>query len=211
MLLLVLLLMLLLLLLLLLLSVLLLLLLIMDDYEIQIQMDEAPPAHPRGSRRRRPTPVDPLHGNPYLESIDSTPASRHCQKLRRMHIGAHAAIDWDAIDAISERHRVCRFIPVDSLWHRLFELAHTPSYRELLVEFLSTFTFHPPRADQPPAQPGAPPLPPEVSFRLACVWRSMTLAQFAVRCGLYLQEEIDTHVYTQGLVVVDKPTLLECW
>ncbi|KAM0071751.1 putative Dilute domain-containing protein [Helianthus debilis subsp. tardiflorus] len=72
--------------------------------------------------------------------------------------------------------RLRHFIPVDSSWHRLFELAHMPSYRELLVEFLSTFTFHPPQADQPPGQPHAPPPLPEVSFRLAGVWRSMTLA-----------------------------------
>ncbi|MFS7903573.1 hypothetical protein Hanom_Chr01g00025671 [Helianthus anomalus] len=100
---------------------------------------------------------------------------------------------------------------MDSLWHQLFELAHTLSYMELLVKFLLTFTFHPPRTDQPPTQPHAPPPPPpppEVSFRLASVWRLMMLAQFAVHNGLYLQEEIDTDVYTQGLVVVDRPTLL---
>ncbi|KAM0049611.1 hypothetical protein Hdeb2414_s0008g00287911 [Helianthus debilis subsp. tardiflorus] len=61
-----------------------------------------------------------------------------------MQIGAYPAIDWDAIDEISETPRVCQFIPVDSPWHRLFDLAHTPSYRELLVEFLLSFTFHPP-------------------------------------------------------------------
>ncbi|KAJ0451802.1 hypothetical protein HanHA300_Chr15g0571721 [Helianthus annuus] len=93
-----------------------------------------------------------------------------------MHIGAHSAIDWDAIDEIIETPRVRRFIPVDSPWHRLFELAHTPSYKELLVEFFSSFTFHPPGAAQPPAQLDAPPPPPEVSFRLAGVLRSMTLA-----------------------------------
>ncbi|KAJ0591814.1 hypothetical protein HanHA300_Chr03g0077611 [Helianthus annuus] len=130
----------------------------MEDDEIQMEMDMDPPV-PRGLRRRRPPPVEPLQGHAYLEFIDGTPASRHCQKLRRMHIGAHATIDWDAIDAISETPRVCRFIPVDSSWHRLFELAHTPSYRELLVEFLSTFIFHPLRADQPPAQADAPPPP----------------------------------------------------
>ncbi|KAJ0644415.1 hypothetical protein HanRHA438_Chr16g0754041 [Helianthus annuus] len=88
-----------------------------------------------------------------------------------MHIGSHSAIDWDAIDAIGETARVRRFIPVDSPWHRLFDLAHTPSYRELLVEFISSFTFH------PPGVPG----------------------------------EIETEVYTTGLVVVDRPTLLGFW
>ncbi|KAM0012949.1 hypothetical protein Hdeb2414_s0046g00746731 [Helianthus debilis subsp. tardiflorus] len=90
----------------------------------------------QGPRRRRRPLVDTLQGHPYLEFPDDTEAARHCQKLRRMYIGSHAAIDWEP--------RVRRFIPVDSPWHRLFDLAHTPSYRELLVEFLSSFTFYPP-------------------------------------------------------------------
>ncbi|KAM0048893.1 putative FHY3/FAR1 family protein [Helianthus debilis subsp. tardiflorus] len=51
----------------------------------------------------------------------------------------------------------------------------------------------------------------QVSFRLAGVQRSMTLAEFAVRCGLYMQEEIETEIYTAGLVVVEKPTLVGFW
>ncbi|MFS7987978.1 hypothetical protein Hanom_Chr11g01029151 [Helianthus anomalus] len=97
----------------------------------------------RGPRRRRLPPPDTLQGHPYLAFPNGTPSTRHCQKLRRMHIGSHAAIDWDAIDEIRETVRVRRFIPVDSPWHHLFELAHTPSYKELLVAFLSSFTFHP--------------------------------------------------------------------
>ncbi|MFS7980738.1 hypothetical protein Hanom_Chr10g00942811 [Helianthus anomalus] len=107
--------------------------------------------------------------------------------------------------------RLHYFIHVDSSWQCLFELAHTPSYWELLLEFLSTFTFHPPRADQPPTQPQAPPPLPEVSFTLAGVWRLMMLAEFLVHSGLYMQEEIATAVYTQGLVVVDRHTLLGFW
>ncbi|MFS7981294.1 hypothetical protein Hanom_Chr10g00949281 [Helianthus anomalus] len=80
-----------------------------------------------------------------------------------------------------------------------------------MVGFLSTFAFHPPRVDQPPEQPHVLPPPPEVYFRLVGVWRSMTLAEFAVHRGLYFQEEIATDVYTQGLVVVDRPTVLGFW
>ncbi|MFS8032489.1 hypothetical protein Hanom_Chr17g01558381 [Helianthus anomalus] len=76
-----------------------------------------------------PLLVDPLHGHAYMEFTPTPP-----------------------------KHRLCYFILVDSWWHSLFAIAHTPSYRELLVEFLSTFTFYPPRANQPPTQPHAPPL-----------------------------------------------------
>ncbi|KAJ0871065.1 hypothetical protein HanRHA438_Chr11g0507911 [Helianthus annuus] len=164
----------------------------------------------QGPRRRQRPPVDTLQGHPYLEFPDGTDAARHCQKLRRMHVGSHASIDWDAMEEIAETPRVRRFIPIDSPWHRLFDLAHTPTYRELLVEFLSSFTFHPPGEPVQLPYPGAP-HPPEISFRLAGVMRSMTLAEFAVRFGLYMQEEIETEIYTAGLVVVEKPTLVGFW
>ncbi|KAM0014628.1 hypothetical protein Hdeb2414_s0034g00725951 [Helianthus debilis subsp. tardiflorus] len=185
----------------------------MEDDDIQLELDGAPPGGQpvqQGPRQRRLQPPDTLQGHPYLEFPDGTDAARHFQKLGRMHIGSHSAIDWDAIDAIDETARVRRFIPVDSPWHHLFDLAHTPSYRELLVEFLSSFRFHPPGVPVPLPHPDAPPLP-EVSFRLAGVLRSMTLVDFAVHCVLYMQEEIETEIYTAGLVVVDRPTLLGFW
>ncbi|KAJ0788816.1 hypothetical protein HanPI659440_Chr05g0196311 [Helianthus annuus] len=126
----------------------------MDEVEDQIHAA----AHPQGPQRAPQPPVDQLHGHAYLEFTASTDPARHYGKLRRMHVGAHVVVDWDALEAIGERPRLRYFIPVDSPWHHLFELAHTPTYRELLVEFLSTFTFHPPRVDQPLAQPYAPPL-----------------------------------------------------
>ncbi|MFS7970986.1 hypothetical protein Hanom_Chr09g00827381 [Helianthus anomalus] len=154
----------------------------------------------KGVRRAPPLPVDPLHGHAYLEFTAGTDAARHCRKLRRMHVRLHVAVDRDALKAIGEMFRVRYFIPVDSSWHRLFELAHTPTYRELLVEFLSTFTFHPPRANQSSSQPHAPPPPTEVSFRLTSVWRAVMLAEFAVHSGLYLQDEIARNVYTEGML-----------
>ncbi|KAF5807621.1 hypothetical protein HanXRQr2_Chr05g0235691 [Helianthus annuus] len=39
----------------------------------------------------------------------------------------------------------------------------------------------------------------------------MTLAQFVVRCDLYLEPDIITDLYRQGLVVVDRPTFLGFW
>ncbi|MFS7980740.1 hypothetical protein Hanom_Chr10g00942831 [Helianthus anomalus] len=117
--------------------------LIMDKVEDKIH--EAP--HPEGPWAPPPS-VDPLHGHAYLELTPGTDSARFCGKLRMMHVGSHVAVDW--------MH-----------WRPL--LAHTSSYRELLVEFLSTFTFHPPRADQPPTQPQAPPPSHEVSLRLASV------------------------------------------
>ncbi|MFS8016515.1 hypothetical protein Hanom_Chr15g01369561 [Helianthus anomalus] len=41
------------------------------------------------------------------------------------------------------------FIRHDTPWSRLFNLAFLPSYRVLVIEFLSSFEFHPRPADQP--------------------------------------------------------------
>ncbi|KAM0017406.1 hypothetical protein Hdeb2414_s0027g00687751 [Helianthus debilis subsp. tardiflorus] len=124
----------------------------MDKVEDQIH--EA--LHPEGPRRAPPPPMDPLHDHAYLEFTPGTDTTRFCGKLRRMHVGSHAEVDWDELEAISEMPRLRYFILVDSSWQCLFELAHPPGYMEQLVEFLSTFTFHPPRAVLPPPQPQAP-------------------------------------------------------
>ncbi|MFS8026118.1 hypothetical protein Hanom_Chr16g01483181 [Helianthus anomalus] len=167
--------------------------LIMDEIEDRIHA-----SHLQGSQQRPPPPVDPLQGHAYLEFTPGNDVVRNCRKLKRMHVRGHVAIEWDALDAICEMTRAHYFIPVDSSWDRLFVLSHMPSYRELLVEFLSTFTFHPPRVDKPPAQPQAPPPPHEVSFRFAGVWRALTLAEFAVHSGLYLQDENATDEVVAG-------------
>ncbi|MFS7951751.1 hypothetical protein Hanom_Chr07g00598801 [Helianthus anomalus] len=57
--------------------------------DIQVELDGASSGGQpvqRGPRRRRLPPPDTLKGHPYLEFPDGTPAARHCQKLRRMHI-----------------------------------------------------------------------------------------------------------------------------
>ncbi|KAJ0821388.1 hypothetical protein HanPSC8_Chr16g0719611 [Helianthus annuus] len=41
--------------------------------------------------------------------------------------------------------------------------------------------------------------------------RSVSLAEFAVHSGLYTEAEIATDLYTTGLIMVDKPTLLGFW
>ncbi|KAJ0736213.1 hypothetical protein HanPI659440_Chr11g0441021 [Helianthus annuus] len=110
-----------------------------------------------------------------------------------MYIGSHAAIDWDAMDGIAETPRVRRFILVDSPWYRLFDLAQTPTYMELLVEFLSSFTFYPPGSQ--------------------CRSRTQVLLlRLRFLSGLLaFCEEIETEIYTAGLVVVEKPILVGFW
>ncbi|KAJ0934298.1 hypothetical protein HanRHA438_Chr03g0105841 [Helianthus annuus] len=173
------------------------------DYEEDI------PEQPQRKRRARPPP-DPLENHPYLEFPQESEAALRCEKLRKMHIGEHFAVSWKTLRKLEVEDWVRKFVPVDSPWDRLFELSFTPTYREILVEFLSSFEFHPRRPNEV-VDPAQPPPPPEVSFRMAGQAREMSLAQFAVHSGLYTEAEIATDLYTKGLVMIDKPTLLGFW
>ncbi|KAJ0865498.1 hypothetical protein HanRHA438_Chr12g0541171 [Helianthus annuus] len=153
---------------------------------------------------------DPLENHPYLEFPPESDAALRCEKLRKMHVGAHFAVCWKTLRKLAAEDWAREFIPRGSPWDRLFELSYMPTYREILVEFLSSFEFHPRRPDQV-VDPAQPPPPPEVSFRMAGQARSMSLAEFAVHSGLYTEAEIATDLYRTGLVMADKPTLLGFW
>ncbi|MFS7946645.1 hypothetical protein Hanom_Chr06g00538811 [Helianthus anomalus] len=99
-----------------------------------------------------------------------------------MHVGGHWAVCWESLQTIMERERAQEFILAGSLWDRLFELSHMPSYREILIEVLSSFEFRPRRVDQLMDR-RIPSL--EVCFHLASQARAMSLSEFATRCGLY--------------------------
>ncbi|MFS7974125.1 hypothetical protein Hanom_Chr09g00864891 [Helianthus anomalus] len=59
-----------------------------------------------------------------------------------MEIGGHVAIDWSASEEVEEAVRARGVIEHDTPWERLFELVFLPSYRVLVIEFLSSFKFH---------------------------------------------------------------------
>ncbi|MFS7921734.1 hypothetical protein Hanom_Chr03g00240381 [Helianthus anomalus] len=60
--------------------------------------------------------MDTLHAHPYLVFLLDTDVTAHCTKFRRMHIGQHLAVDWEALDSIGETARARYYVPVDSLW-----------------------------------------------------------------------------------------------
>ncbi|KAJ0443920.1 putative golgi SNAP receptor complex, subunit 1 [Helianthus annuus] len=82
-----------------------------------------------------------------------------------MHVGAHFAVSWKTLRELAAEDWAREFVPRDSPWDRLFELAFTPSYREILIEFLSSFEFHPRRPNQA-VDPAQPPPPPEEFRRI---------------------------------------------
>ncbi|KAM0059068.1 hypothetical protein Hdeb2414_s0005g00177331 [Helianthus debilis subsp. tardiflorus] len=148
-------------------------------------------------QRLEQQPVDPLLIHPYLEFPPDSKAVGHCAKLTRMHVASQDTVEWVFIETIGEMAIAHEFISIDSPWNRLFELSYMPTYRELLVEFLSPFSFHPCRGGQSEERHDyAHSPPPEVSFRIANVARAMTLAQFEVHCTVYLEDDIAIDLYT---------------
>ncbi|MFS8020134.1 hypothetical protein Hanom_Chr15g01411951 [Helianthus anomalus] len=79
----------------------------MDD-GIDDQIDDQHLQLPQGPL----SPMDALHGHPYMEFPDGTDAAAHCMKLRRMHIGQHLGIDWDAPEKVGETARAREFVPM---------------------------------------------------------------------------------------------------
>ncbi|KAL8244547.1 hypothetical protein R6Q59_010805 [Mikania micrantha] len=77
-------------------------------------------------------------------------------------------------------------------------MAFQPSYREVVVEFHSTFTY----------RPGGV---PEVVFSMLRQQHEMSLAQFAVITGLYWEPKTVTPLYTAGITEIDDATLRAWW
>ncbi|MFS8031195.1 hypothetical protein Hanom_Chr17g01542971 [Helianthus anomalus] len=66
-----------------------------------------------------------------------------------MHVASQHTVEWVFIETIGEMAIAHEFVSIDSPRNRLFELSYMLTYRELLVEFLPPFSFHPCRGDQP--------------------------------------------------------------
>ncbi|KAJ0805609.1 hypothetical protein HanPI659440_Chr02g0080211 [Helianthus annuus] len=148
-----------------------------DEMEIEQFNLEQPP-----QERDQPDPLE-------------SDAALRCEKLQKMDVGAQFAVCWKTHRKLVTEDWAREFVSRDSPWDRLFELSYIPTYREILVDFLSSFEFHPRRPDQV-VDPAQPLPPPEVCFRMAGQAHSMSLAVFAVHSDLYTEAEIATDPYT---------------
>ncbi|KAD6794855.1 hypothetical protein E3N88_05751 [Mikania micrantha] len=82
-----------------------------------------------------------------------------------------------------------------------------PAYREIVLEFLSTFEFHPPQAggmealDQLPA----------VSFTLCGQDVQMSLTQWGIATGFYTRDEVTTPLFVDAAIEEDAAVLVDWW
>ncbi|KAK1428446.1 hypothetical protein QVD17_17280 [Tagetes erecta] len=143
-----------------------------EDFLNDIRMQDLPPEDEF---------IDALAEHEYLMFPEDEVAQEKCNKLKKMAVGGHIAIDWTFLDEIAETNRARDIIGIDTPWARLFEAATNNSFRELTVEFLSSFVYErrPLGFVENPNQPFN-----DISFRLAGVQRTMTLREFAVRRGM---------------------------
>ncbi|KAL8227352.1 hypothetical protein R6Q57_017184 [Mikania cordata] len=121
-----------------------------------------------------------------------------CDKFRTMRIGRQKAVDREVLDEIGEGDYAERWIGEETPWRRLFDMAFQRSYREVVVEFISTFTY----------RPGAV---PEIVFSMLRQRHEMSLAEFAFISSLYWEPETVTSLYTAGITEIDDATLRAWW
>ncbi|KAK9053111.1 hypothetical protein SSX86_029741 [Deinandra increscens subsp. villosa] len=130
-----------------------------------------------------------LDPHPFLNHPRNTDDRRKLWKFLDRPIHRTRVIDWDLIDTVRERQRVTGYIGEEgaSGFPRLFEMGAHPSYRELCLEFLSTFSFNPIRygsQDQVVHE--------SISFRLCGQAHRMTVGHWAVQVlRIYDQADID--------------------
>ncbi|KAL8192567.1 hypothetical protein R6Q57_027752 [Mikania cordata] len=92
-------------------------------------------------------------------------------------------------------------------WPRMLEMGAFPAYREIILEFLSTFEFHPPQAggmealDQLQA----------VSCTLCGQEVCMSLTQWGIAIGFYTREEVTTPLFLDAAVDEDEAVLTDWW
>ena len=158
------------------------------------------------SNRPNPTPFESQSFHPWFEKLDEKEFERMLSYTKKTH-EPERTIDFRSIRSIdggSERVRAHLFEP----WVCLFEI-HEPSYKELTVEFLSTFSFPARFHTSPFDQADA------IKFQLGGVRRSLSVQQWAEILGLYTEREIRSPVWTNALTTwpetMDKPKRVAFW
>ncbi|KAJ0735654.1 hypothetical protein HanPI659440_Chr11g0434521 [Helianthus annuus] len=131
-----------------------------------------------------------------------------------MRVGQPRELSWDALREYGEKVRARGFIRENCPWDRMFLEAAAPSYRTMMVEFLSTFLFRPRPAGQPNLDmddPNLEPPPPGVSFCLFGQRHNMSLCQFAVATGFYTEDKLVQDIYTTAITAMPDDQLLASW
>ncbi|KAL8251318.1 hypothetical protein R6Q59_035011 [Mikania micrantha] len=94
-------------------------------------------------------------------------------------------LSWDLVVNLNQQTRLQPLITEP--WSRLLYI-NRPLYRQLLMEFFSSYSFSFPSQNIYQNSFG-------LTFRWGGRWRRLSVAQFATRMGLYTEGELDTEVF----------------
>ncbi|MFS7934916.1 hypothetical protein Hanom_Chr05g00397291 [Helianthus anomalus] len=117
-------------------------------------------------------------GIPYMDYPNNSREYKRFNRLQQMKVGWQRALSWEALQEVGEEERARGLIRENSPWDRMFSVAAGPSYRTMMVEFLSTFVYRPRPADRPNSDMddlNVEPPPHEVSFCLFGQRQNMSL------------------------------------
>ncbi|KAK9064754.1 hypothetical protein SSX86_016136 [Deinandra increscens subsp. villosa] len=182
----------------------------MADDEIHDDIfDEEMVDQPPQQRRRVDEHIGTLDQNEHLQFPAGNALKRY-RKLRTMIPYRNTLIDWTLLESTGERQRAEEYIGVDTPWSRLFTM-DLPAYRELTVEFYSTFRWRP-HVDPLPDQSDDDDVdPPEVRFSMFGYQHQMDLPEFAWRTGLYTEAEVQQPLFTESIHTLPEDELKNFW
>ncbi|KAK9064820.1 hypothetical protein SSX86_016202 [Deinandra increscens subsp. villosa] len=182
----------------------------MADDEIHDDIfDEEMVDQPPQQRRRVDEHIGTLDQNEHLQFPAGNALKRY-RKLRTMIPYRNTLIDWTLLESTGERQRAEEYIGVDTPWSRLFTM-DLPAYRELTVEFYSTFRWRP-HVDPLPDQSDDDVVdPPEVRFSMFGYQHQMDLPEFAWRTGLYTEAEVQQPLFTESIHTLPEDELKNFW
>ncbi|KAK9049651.1 hypothetical protein SSX86_031380, partial [Deinandra increscens subsp. villosa] len=170
------------------------------------EMDDQPPQQ----RRRVDEHIGTLDLNEHLQFPEGNALKRY-RKLRTMIPYRNTLIDWTLLETTGERQRAEEYIGVDTPWSRLFTM-DLPAYRELTVEFYSTFRWRPHVDPPPPDQSDDDAVdPPEIRFSMFGYQHQMDLPEFAWRTGLYTEAEVQQPLFTESIHTLPDDELKNFW
>lgn len=132
--------------------------------------------------------------HPFLQFTNSYHHARY-MVLKERDIKTTNGIDWEQIPKIDPCNRLASLLPIDTPWRRFFDILE-PSYDELVYEFWSTVNI----------TPTINLTYPGIYFRLAGKEIHMSLTEFALRLGIYTENEVSSPIFTEAATYISTRT-----
>ncbi|KAL8252350.1 hypothetical protein R6Q59_036043 [Mikania micrantha] len=142
-----------------------------------------------------------------LQFPQGTEAHTRLKRLIRMEIVEPRTIDWSILATLGATERATAIIGASGPWRRMLEMGGLPAYREIVLEFLSTFEFHPPQACGMEALEQLR----AVLFTLCGQDVRMSLTQWGIATGFYTRDEVTTPLFLDASLEEDEAVLIDWW